>query len=68
MEIRLVESGDNVLVKVKNLEVNIRRTDNGVVAGIWVAADDDGPIASTYAFFNEVNECHPTTKEPKKQG
>lgn len=53
---RTIDPGlDGVWLRVKNINVHIHETDEGVVVDLW-AADDmmaDGPVASTYAFFAE---------------
>lgn len=51
----LDDSGDVIIVEAKNLIVEVHRTDEGVVADIWVAPIKlgDCSVASTYAFFKE---------------
>jgi len=53
----LVLTGESVWITVDNLSVQVRKTDEGVVTSIFVLDhEDDGELASTYAFFNEASE------------
>lgn len=46
--------GRNAWVGVRNLSVDIHRTDEGVVVDIFRKGEENGdPIASTYAYFGE---------------
>lgn len=47
--------GDKVWITVEKLSIHIHKTDEGVVVDIWPLGceDADGPVASTYAFFEE---------------
>ena len=43
-------------IRIKNLNVHVHETDEGVVADIYLTApneDDDELVATTYAFFNQ---------------
>ena len=53
--ISLQASGTDFWIIVGNLAVNVIRSDEGVVVDVWPHRTvADGPIASAYAFFNEV--------------
>ncbi len=47
-----------VWIHIGNLSVCIHETDEGVAANIWPrpAADAQGPLTSTYAFFTEAED------------
>ena len=50
---------DNMWVSVKNFEIRIYTTDEGVVVDIYRGSEegaDGDPLASTYAFDNECEE------------
>jgi hypothetical protein len=47
-----------VWIRVDNISVWVRRTDEGVVVDLWSKESEmaDEPIASAYAFFSEAAE------------
>ena len=47
-------AGERCYVEVGPLTVHIVRTDEGVVADIWGHEEDDEPLGSTWAEFNEA--------------
>jgi hypothetical protein len=49
---------DEAWIAVKDFNVHIHKTDEGVVVDIWGQKRDDAPIASTYAFDAEVIDFH----------
>lgn len=50
------EDAETVNIRVDNLNVYVKRTDEGVAVAIWGTRAPDcdvEPVATTYAFFND---------------
>ena len=53
----LEQGVDGIWVEVDNIDVHIIRTDEGVIADLWSnEREDDEPMTSTYAHFNEAEK------------
>jgi hypothetical protein len=53
----LPQDQTGVWIRVNNVSVWVHRTDEGVVVDLWPHQGElDEPVASTYAFFDDVGD------------
>ena len=50
------EQGQYLLVRVKNMSIQIKADDEGVVVDIYPLFNAEEPIATTYAHYTEAEE------------
>jgi len=56
ISLSLAKTQDRALVVAGPLTAHVVRTDEGVVVDVWGHEDDDGPLATTWAEFNDARQ------------
>lgn len=51
-----IEANDDAWIRIKNFNVHLHKTAEGIVVDIWGNSENDAPITSTYAFDSEVDD------------